>query len=173
MRRPLALALLLLAGPALAETPVAATPAAPKTVAPVTVFPHSDPPKIVSSFPAAGQTVAPGVLVLRITFDQKMDEHAFEVAAAQGGRAPACLKTPRLLADDRTFVLLCTTAPDAAYAMSFNAEPKGGFQSIAGGRAVPAALAFSTSDTIGPRDLEAALKISNLTPNDVPIATQP
>jgi hypothetical protein len=170
MRAPLILAFALLAGPASAQAPAAA----PKTVAPVTVFPHSEPPKLVASFPAAGQAVAPGVLVLKITFDQKMDEHAFSFAAAAGGQAPACLKTPRLLADDKTFVLLCTTAPATAYALAFNAAPQGaGFQSIAGGRAPPAELSFSTDDSDSTRDLDAALKIAKLTQNDVPIATQP
>jgi hypothetical protein len=180
MRRLLILAFALTAGPAAAQIP----DLPPKTVAPVTVSPHVDPPKIVSSFPAAGAVVASGVLVMKITFDQKMDEHAFAVAPAPGGKAPDCLKAPRLLKDDKTFVLLCTTAPKTSYSLAFNAAPQGaapqgaapegGFANIGGERAAPATLAFSTDDSgTGPRDVEAALRLANLTRDDMPIATQP
>jgi hypothetical protein len=112
--------------------------------------------------------------VLRITFDQKMAEDGFAFAAAQGGRMPDCLKTPRLLNDEKTFVLLCTTAPGSSYALAFNAVPQGGgFANIGGTRAAPAALAFATNDDDGPRDLDDALKAAKLTRADVPIATQP
>jgi hypothetical protein len=165
---------------ALVASPATAAPAPPwaaalppTTVAPVTVLPRTDPPKIVSSFPAAGQVIAPGALVLRITFDQKMDEHGFAFTAAAGGRMPECLKTPRLLNDEKTFVLLCTTRPVSAYSLSFNAPPQGGFENIGGTRAAPAQLAFSTDDEDGPRNLDDALKAAKLTDADVPIATQP
>jgi len=146
----------------------------PKTVAPVTVVPPTaDPPKIVSSFPAEKDVIAPGALVLHITFDQRMDEDGFSFEPIAGGQMPDCLKTPRLLNDEKTFVLLCTTAPKTSYALAFNAAPHGGFANIGGKRAVPAALAFSTNDDDGPRDLDDALKIAKLTRADVPIATQP
>ena len=175
-----ALAAALLVSPAVfgacaraAPAPPEAADLPPKTVAPVTVMPRTDPPKIVSSFPAAGQVIAPGVLVLRITFDQKMDEEGFAFAATPGGQMPTCLKTPRLLNDEKTFVLLCTTAPQSVYSLAFNAVPHTGFANIAGTRAGPAQLAFSTNGEDGPRDLDNALKISKLTAADVPIATQP
>ena len=164
----------LLSGPALASAVSPQAPSLPaKTVAPVTVVPRTDPPKIVSSFPAEGQVIAPGALVLHITFDQKMEEDGFSFAAAPGGQMPECLKTPRLLSDGRTFVLLCTTTPKAAYSLAFNVAPQGGFANIGGARAEPAKLAFSTNDEDGPRDLDDALKIAKLTRADVPIATQP
>jgi hypothetical protein len=168
-----ALSVLVAAPARAAPAPPEAAALPPKTVAPVTVTPRTDPPKIVSSFPAPGQVIAPGALVLRITFDQKMDEHSFAFAAAPGARTPDCLKTPRLLNDDKTFVLLCTTAPASAYAFSFNAVPQGGFENIGGTRAAPAQLAFSTNAEDGPRDLEAALKAAKLSGADIPIATQP
>jgi hypothetical protein len=174
--RPLPAALLagLLVGPAFAApTPPRAPDLPPHAVAGVTVFPKTDPPKIVSSFPAAGQVIAPGALVLRITFDQKMDEHGFAFAEAPGGQMPDCLKTPRLLNDERTFVLLCTTRPESSYSISFNAAPQGGFENIGGTRAAPAQLAFSTDNQDGPRDLEDALKAAKLTNADMPIATKP
>jgi hypothetical protein len=117
--------------------------------------------------------IAPGVLVLRITFDQRMDEDGFAFAAAPGGRMPDCLKTPRLLNDEKTFVLLCTTASDSAYSLTFNTAPHSGFANIGGTHAAPAQLAFSTDSEDGPRDLDDALRIAKLTRADVPIATQP
>lgn len=169
-----ALAAGLFASPAFAApAPPEAAALPPKTVAPVTVMPRTDPPKIVSSFPAPGQAIAPGVLVLRITFDEKMEKDSFAFAAAPGGRMPDCLKTPRLLNDEKTFVLLCTTAPQSAYSLAFNAVPQAGFANIAGTRAAPAQLAFSTDGEDGPRDLDNALKVAKLTSADVPIATQP
>jgi hypothetical protein len=158
-----------------APAPPEAASLPPKTVAPVTVIPRGgERPKIVASFPAQGQQIAAGALVLRITFDQKMAEDGFSVSAAPGGQAPACLKTPRLLNDEKTFVLLCTTARKTAYALAFNAQPQGGFANIGGMRATPAGLAFTTSDALdGPHDLDAALKAAQLTRADVPIARQP
>jgi len=145
----------------------------PNVVAPLTVVPPTDPPRIVTSFPAAGEVIAPGALVMRITFDQKMDAGAFSFTAAAQGQMPACLKTPRLLNDEKTFVLLCTTTPNRSYAIAFNALPKEGFRNIAGSTAVPAELAFATNHEDGPRDIESALKIAKLTAADVPIVTQP
>ena len=146
----------------------------PKTVAPVTVYPaNTPPPKIVSSFPGAGETVAPGALVMRITFDQKMDAAGFSFSAAgPGGQMPNCLKTPRLLNDEKTFVLLCTTAPQSHYVIAFNAAGKG-FKNIAGSALPAVQLTFDTNNDDGPRDLASALKIAKLTDQDVPIATQP
>src|ERR1700740_3083842 len=83
----------------------------PNVVAPLTVSPRGDPPKIVTSFPGAGEVIAPGALVMRITFDQKMDSEGFAFTAAANGKMPDCLKIPRLLNDEKTFVLLCTTLP--------------------------------------------------------------
>lgn len=165
--------LLLLAAAAASAAPSKAPQTPPNVVAPLTVFPRTDPPKIVTSFPAAGQVIAPGALVMWISFDQKMDAAGFAFSAAAGGRMPNCLKTPRLLNDEKTFVLLCTTAPGQSYGVAFNATPKEGFRNVAGSTAAPAQLAFSTNNDQGPRDLDSALKVARLTDQDVPIATQP
>ena len=155
------------------DAPSAPQASPSKTVAPVTVVGRSDPPKIVSSFPAAGAVVAPGVLVLKISFDEKMLADDFAVAAAPGAQMPSCLKTPRLLNDQKTFVLLCTTAPKSAYSLAFNAAPEGGFANIGGQRAAPVTLSFSTNDEDGPRDLAEAMKVAKLTDADAPIPRQP
>jgi hypothetical protein len=97
----------------------------------------------------------------------------FDLTAAAGGEAPHCLKTPRLLNDTKTFVLLCTTEPKKAYTLAFNAKPQGGFENVAEHRADPATLAFSTTDGDGPRDIQSAMKAANLTPLDMPIQDMP
>ena len=162
-----------LAGTAAVLATGAAAAPLPNVVAPLTVSPRGDPPKIVTSFPAAGETIAPGALVMRITFDQPMDEHGFAFAPAQNAPTPDCLKTPRLLNDEKTFVLLCTTRPNTGYVFAFNAAPQGGFENIGGVRAAPSTLSFSTNGEQGPDNLDDALKAAKLTRDDVPIAVQP
>ncbi len=170
---PLILALAVLPGaPALAAPPVPAQP--PTTVAPVTVFPNA--PKLVSTWPAAGQAVSPGVLILTLKFDQPMQARGFDIAPAAGAAAPNCLKTPRLLNDGRTFVLLCTVAPQQTYGLAFNGGPadaKGGFANIGDQRAAPATLSFTTNGGDGPRDIRAAMKAQGLTDLDSPIQDSP
>lgn len=139
----------------------------------MTVYPVTAPPKIVRSFPAAGQAVAAGVTVLAVTFDQPMLKTGFDLGAAPGGEAPSCLKTPRLLDDNKTFVLLCTTDPKKTYAIAINAKPRGGFANVAENRAEPATLKFSTTDADGPRDIHAAMKAANLRDLDMPIQRSP
>jgi hypothetical protein len=155
-----------------ASLPRPAPPAIPpKTVSPLTVVPMGgDPPKLASSFPAQGQTIEAGVLVLKLVFDQKMAPDGFDIAAASGGQAPACVKTPRLLNDEKTFVLLCTTAPNAHYAIALNgASGTLGFANLGDTRAAPATLEFATSKDVGPTDLAAAMKLEKLGELDEPI----
>jgi hypothetical protein len=127
----------------------------------------------VRSYPAAGQALQAGVTVMSITFDQPMLKTGFDFGPAPGGEPPHCLKTPRLLNDNKTFVLLCTTEPHKAYALTFNAKPEGGFANVSEHRAEPATLAFSTTDADGPRDIHAAMKAANLTDLDMPVQESP
>jgi hypothetical protein len=146
----------------------------PKMVAPVIIYPKTDPPKVVSSYPAAGATIAPGVLVVRITFDQPMAEDEFEFGAAADGPAPKCLKTPRRLNDEKSFVLLCTIAPNSHYALALNGgagegKATGGFANLGGARAAAATLAFATNGAEGPQSVAEAMKAAKLTELDMPI----
>jgi hypothetical protein len=156
-----------------AAPPVASTPSATE-VSPVTVFPKTESPQVVATFPAAGQALSPGVLILTVTFDQKMLQTGFDFAPAAGGEMPDCLKTPRLLDDGKTFVLLCTTLPGKAYALSFNAAPQGGFANVAEHRAQGASLAFTTTTAgDGARTIQDALKAAKLQNVDIPIQDTP
>ncbi len=144
-----------------------------KEVSPVTVYARTDAPKVVKSYPAAGQVLSAGVLVLSVTFDQSMMKSSFNVGPTAGGEMPSCLKTPRLLDDSRTFVFLCTTQPNKAYALSFNDTPEGGFENVSEHRAAPSTLAFTTTDANGPNTLREAMKAAGLRPIDMPIQEAP
>ncbi len=89
----------LAAGPVLAQAtkPTPKPPAeAPTPVAPVTVMPPTQKPKVVATWPENGQTVAPGVLVLKVAFDQQMTprDFAYGLGEPGGGDKLQCLKTP-------------------------------------------------------------------------------
>jgi hypothetical protein len=168
--RPLCLALLISLSGALAAV---GQPLPPKEVSPLFIYPVTNPPVIVRSFPAEGQALTAGVLVLNVTFDQAMVRTGFDFSAGPGGEAPPCLRTPRLLEDQRTFVLLCTTLPGKAYAISFNANPEGGFTNTAERRATAATLTFSTTDETGATTVRQALRAAGLRDGDVPIQEDP
>jgi hypothetical protein len=172
----LILAAVLTSGAAVATPPAVAPgpPPPPATVSPLTVFPKTEAPKLVKSFPAAGQAIAPGILVLSVTFDQPMLNAAFDLTSASGAEPLACLKTPRLLDDKKTFVLLCTAEPGKTYRLALNAAPQGGFQNESEHRAAPSTVAFTTTtDVNGPGDIHAALKVSGLREIDMPIQDTP
>ncbi len=142
-------------------------------VSPVTVFPSTAAPKIVKSYPAADQALQAGILVLTVTFDQPMVKTGFDFGWAAGSPKLACLKTPRLLDDNKTFVLLCTSEPQKTYHLTFNAQTQGGFVNVAEHRADPATLSFTTTDGDGAEDIHQAMKNASLRPIDLPIQDSP
>ena len=125
-------------------------------------------PKVVSTFPADGGKAPGGVVVLKIVFDQSMVPEAWSFAQTSQGAFPHCLKTPRLLGDKRSFALLCSVAPNLAYAVQINAAPD--FVSARGRSAKPFLLRFTTTDDTV-YDMHAALKQAGLTDADEPIMT--
>lgn len=148
-------------------------PPPPHEVEGLTVMPPTDPPKLVFSYPAEGQAVAPGVLILKLTFDQRMTAKGFDIGAAPGAEAPDCVKTPRLLNDGKTFVLLCTGLSARSYVLAFNAQAEGGFQNLAEKRALPVTLSFSTTNAEPVRSLSAAMRLQNLSNLEVPVQESP
>jgi len=167
------------APPGMVAPQVVRPPPPGTTVSPVTVFPPTEAPKLAKSYPAAGQTMSAGVLVMSVTFDQPMLATGFDFGPASGGDQPHCLNTPRLLDDKKTFVLLCTTEPAKTYALTFNARPQGGsqgggFQNVAEHRATPATLSFKTTDGEGPKNVHEAMKAAGLRDAlDMPIEISP
>lgn len=163
------LAVLAVAGGAFAQ----ASRSEPTPVSPVTVMPPTLPPKVTATWPAAGEAVAPGILVLKVSFDQKMTPGAWNYAAGAGGEKPECVRAPRLLNDGRTFVLLCSTKPGKSYAVTFNGVREGGFANEAENPALTAELVFSTSKDPSVYTLKSAMKAASLKEDEAPIQEAP
>jgi hypothetical protein len=149
------------------DTRAAPSPAAGSTVSEF-VVPGGPPPKLVASFPAQGAQVGAGVLVIKLVFDQPMAADSWSYGRSEGGEFPSCLAKPRLLADKRTFALLCSVAAHKTYAIAVNPAPA--FAGANGRLAKPDTLSFSTTDTqvLGLHD---ALEQAGLNDADEPIMT--
>jgi hypothetical protein len=132
------------------------------------VVPGGPPPKLVASFPTQGAQVGAGVLVIKLVFDQPMTADGWSYGRSEGGDFPACLQKPRLLADKRTFALLCSVAAHRTYDIAVNAAPA--FAAANGRLAQPSRLSFSTSDT-QVLDMHQALEQAGLNDADEPIMT--
>ncbi len=174
------MALTLAAAPALAAEPPAApapTPLTGVTVSPppptalsglVVAAPSKEPPSIVATYPADGATVTPGALILKLTFDQRMNPDSFRFDRAEGSY-PSCLARPRLLPDEKTFVLLCTVGGAGKYAIQMNAPGAGGFVNLANQRAKTLVLRFSTQDGASLSSIKEAIKSAGLKDEDDPV----
>lgn len=128
------------------------------TVSGLTVTASRTIPKVESTFPAQGAKVAPGLLVLRVTFSEKMREDGWSYVPSPKGLYPDCAQTPRLLDDKRTFVLICRTLPSKTYAVWFNQPPLVDFSNYSHRSAVPFELSFTTADDEPIRTLADAMK---------------
>jgi len=164
-----ALPVLALTAIALATPVLGQTTSSPTRLTGITVAaPAPTLPKVVATYPAEGKSVAPGALILKVTFDQKMDPDGWDYA--KGADAyPQCLARPRLLPDEKTFVLLCTAPSQGKFSVAFNASPAGGFENLAGQRATPAALTFSTDDATALVTIPDAMKAAGLKPDEGPV----
>lgn len=146
---------------------------APTAVSPVTVMPPTLPPKVAATYPAEGETIAPGVLIVKVTFDQQMNPRAWNYAAADGGERPECIKTPRLLNDQKTFVLLCRVLSNRTYKIALNAERAGGFANLGDNPAQTHILTFQAVRGEPVTSMARALKAAGLKPEDEPIQEAP
>jgi hypothetical protein len=168
-RRRLALPCLALAVLAAGGTAVAQTASTPVPLSGVTVAaPAKTPPMVVSTFPEAGKSVAPGALILKVTFDQKMTPDGWDYSQGTD-RYPRCLERPRLLADEKTFILLCTAGPSTHFSVRFNATSAGGFQNLAGQRATAAGIDFTTSGDEALSTIDDAMKAASLKKDEGPV----
>ncbi len=141
--------------------------AGPPPVPPDVVVVHAPKPaQLASTYPADGASVPGGTLIVKVVFDQAMAADGWSYTPSAAGAFPNCLARPRLLADGRTFVLLCSLAVDTRYALEINADAR--FESTAGRRPPPAVLSFRTTDapTLGLHD---ALQAAGLGDADDPI----
>ncbi len=126
-------------------------------------------PAVQSTYPGSGGSVPGGVLILKIVFDQAMAPQAWAYGRSDQGAFPDCLANPRLLNDQRTYVLLCSVEPNRAYAIEINPAPR--FAGAHGRSAQPYTLKFSTSDADITRNLHDALAQAGLSDTDDPIMT--
>lgn len=166
VRAPPALLLAALAGPALAQTA-----SAPTRLSGVTVSaPAPTLPMVVSTYPADGKAVAGGVLILKVTFDQRMDPNGWDYGKGTDP-FPQCLDRPRLLPDEKTFVLLCTVGVNGRFSVALNPPDSGAaaFQNLAGQKATPATLNFTTGDGVAVVDIADAMKQAGLKADEGPI----
>lgn len=155
--------------PALAAapaTPPAQTPAKAGTSVSAVVVAAGPAPKVVVSFPADHAEIPGGILIVKVVFDQPMAADAWSYGRAEDKAFPACLDRPRLLADLRTSVLLCSAAANTDYAMAINPVPR--FASANGRSAAPIVLHFRTAG-VGVRTLHDALDQAGLSDADDPI----
>lgn len=146
---------------------VAPPTSGPTPVEGVTVVAPRD-PAVVSTYPADGAAIPYGTVVLKVTFDQPMTPDAWSYDRAPDGVLPGCLARPRLLADRRSFDLLCSLPPKTAFAITFRAAPD--VISAAKRGAQAHILHFSTTD-VHTAAVHDALVLAGLTDLDDPIMT--
>jgi hypothetical protein len=161
-----ALAVLLIgaATPALAQT----SSAPPTRLSGVTVVaPAPTLPAVVSTYPANGKSVAPGALILKVTFDQKMDPDGWDYGKGSGAY-PKCLDRPRLLPDQKTFVLLCTAGAKGSFSVTLN-QSSAGFENLAGQKASAATIDFTTNDGESLANIPDAMKAAGLKADEGPV----
>jgi hypothetical protein len=167
MTRFRTLAVLLLAAassPALAQTASSPTRVSGLTV----VAPAPTLPKVVSTYPEDGKSVAPGVVIVKVTFDQKMNPDGWDFG--KGADAyPDCLARPRLEPDQKTFVLLCTVAPQSRVSITLNSSGQGGFENEATQKATPATVNFATDDGKVIATIADAMKAAGLKADEGPV----
>lgn len=148
---------------------LAQTSSSPTKLSTVTVAaPAKTLPMVVSTFPAAGAKVTSGALILKVTFDQVMNPDGWDYA--KGAEAyPKCLAHPRLLKDEKTFVLLCTASPNSRFSVAFNATQSGGFENLAGQRAAASTVDFATDDGKALATIAEAMTAAGLKADEGPV----
>lgn len=157
----------------LASGATAQTREAPTAVSPVMVMPPTQPPRVAATYPALGQSIAPGVLIVKVTFDQQMNPRAWRYGPAPDGETPECVKTPRLLNDQKTFVLLCRVLSNRAYAITLNGERAGGFANLGDNPAQTHLLTFLVARGEPVTTVAGALRAAGLESDEGPIEEAP
>lgn len=105
------------------------------------------PPKVVSTFPGKGAVVRPGLLVVRVTFDQPMAcEGALTHAPPLENPCPGLPQEMLLSLDRRTVRTVCVVAPDTQYGLWVSQDPTAlSFVGLGGLPSQAYRLTFSTS----------------------------
>jgi hypothetical protein len=104
-------------------------------------------PRVVSTFPARGAVVRPGIVAVRVTFDQPMAcSGLFTAASPLPNPCPGPPRDMLLSFDRRTVRTLCVVEPDAQYGFWVSQDPTANsFMGMAGLPSTGYRLSFTTS----------------------------
>jgi hypothetical protein len=118
-----------------------------KCLAPDKMGERAERPKVVSTFPGKGSVVRPGLLVIRVTFNQPMAcEGALTVAPPLQNPCPGTPQHMLLSYDRRTVRTVCVVEPGAQYGVWLSQDPTArSFLGLGGLPSEPYRLNFSTS----------------------------
>lgn len=118
---------------------------------PVHNEPVVPPPKVISTYPANGAVVRPGVLVVRVTFDQSMSCKGFFAAGMRlQSPCPNDHQAWVLSYDRRTIRTVCYVKARSDYGLFLSDRPGNMFVSLAGKASAAYSIAFTSS---GARDV--------------------
>ena len=118
-----------------------------KCLPPVGTEERAQRPHLVASFPARGAAVRPGLVVIRLTFDQPVAcEGRLEDALSLPNPCPGKVQHMLLSLDRRTVRTVCLIAPGRDYGFSIGTDPTSNtFVGLGGLPALPAKIAFTAS----------------------------
>ena len=105
-------------------------------------------PRVVSSYPAKGAVVRPGLLVVRVTFSLPMAcDGAFTSASPLPDPCPGSPRQMLLSYDRRTIRTVCIVAAATRYGLQVSEDPTSGasFMGLSGLPSFPYRLDFTTS----------------------------
>ena len=101
-------------------------------------------PRVVSTTPANGEKVAPGPLIVSVTFDRPMAPWHYSFVRTDEGAFPDCSGTAELSEDQRTYAMECVARVPGKHVIYFNKPPYTAFRDAATGTvAQPARLEFT------------------------------
>ncbi len=109
-------------------------------------------PRVVATFPADGSVVRPGVVVVRVTFDQPMAcDASFDGTSDLPNPCPGRWREVTISQDRRSFRTVCEVKADARYRLTLHS-----FRNSRG-LAIPAEATFSTSGAAPIATIQQAL----------------
>jgi hypothetical protein len=103
---------------------------------------------VVSSYPAKGEVVRPGLLIVRVTFDQPMTCDGFFLRdPPRLSPCPQDSQEMLLSYDRRTVRTVCVVQPAAEYGLSLSEDPNAkSFVGLSGLPSMPYRVDFATSE---------------------------
>ncbi|MGC1303735.1 MAG: hypothetical protein WA840_15320 [Caulobacteraceae bacterium] len=108
------------------------------------------PPHVIGTYPKNGETVAPGILILRITFDQEMS-CGYSLVQYVGidyvnFDYPPCAPPILIYPGRRIFKFKCNLKPNRRYLLSLNSKDWLHFQNVWADPLAPVKFGFATNN---------------------------